>query len=62
MQVGLTDLSFVSGATSPTHACGFEWAIMRDPNPRAAQLTLAVERRRGRDDRFVYTQADEHLA
>jgi len=36
----LTDLS---GAASPTHARGFERTVVRDPDARAAQLTLAVE-------------------
>jgi hypothetical protein len=43
MQVGLTDLTILSGAASPTHARGSERTVMRDPNARAAQLTLAVE-------------------
>jgi hypothetical protein len=43
MQMGLTDLSILSGAASLTHARGFERAIMRDPNARAAQFTRAVE-------------------
>jgi hypothetical protein len=62
MQMALTDFSILRGAASFTHSRGFERAVMRDPNAGAAQLTLAVERRRGRNDRFLYTQADEHLA
>ncbi len=43
VRMGLTDLSILSGAASPTHARGFERTVMRDPNARAAQLTLAIE-------------------